>query len=359
MATLSVDISLDRRAFAIDVAFDVDGALALVGPSGGGKSSVLRAVAGLDHPQRGRVALGEDTWFAAGRIDRAPDTRPVGFVFQDYALFPHMTVAANVAFGARGGVDAVMERVGIAHLAGVRPGEISGGERQRVAVARALARDPAVLLLDEPTAALDLVTRDVVRAELLGLLAGTGLPTLVVTHDFGEAAMLADRVGVLVDGRLRQLGRAAELLDAPCDAYVAAITGNNVVRGVAIDAAAGLGQILLADGTTLSSPDRLRGPAAAVVHPRRVRVGDSPSRDRDSNHVRGRVTAVVPTGGGTRVCIGQLMADIDMHGPGHRCVLGDVVTASFPVVATRFVPLGDHLPKELLAGRRPDDPPPT
>ena len=226
MASLSIDISLARRAFDIEVAFDIDGVIALVGPSGGGKTSVLRAVAGLERPHRGVIALGDEVWFAAGSVDRAPDMRSVGFVFQDYALFPHMTVAQNVAFGARGDVASVMERVGIAHLRHVRPGEISGGECQRVAVARALAREPAVLLLDEPTAALDAMTRESVRRELVALIGEVGLPTLIVTHDFAEAALLADHVGILVEGRLRQLGSVAELFEAPVDSVVAKLTGN-------------------------------------------------------------------------------------------------------------------------------------
>src|SRR5207248_2778090 len=134
-----------------------------------------------------------------------PEERSVGYVFQEYALFPHLTVRGNVAYGGEARVDELLERFGIAHLAGERPTELSGGERQRVALARALARNPKVLLLDEPLAALDAQTKREVRAELHSILRGLALPTLLVTHDFEDAATLAGTVGVLVAGELRQL----------------------------------------------------------------------------------------------------------------------------------------------------------
>ena len=137
----------------------------------------------------------------------------MGMLFQDYALFPHLTVEQNVAFGGRRRVPELLKRLRISHLAKARPPQLSGGERQRVALARALAREPKVLLLDEPLAALDAHTRSVVRVELGELLAELDLPTLLVTHDFEDAAALAGRVGVLVAGRLRQL--AAPPISSP------------------------------------------------------------------------------------------------------------------------------------------------
>jgi len=196
---------------------------------------VLRAVAGLLAPDEGRIALGGEPWFdAAARVALAPERRAVGLVFQDYALFPHLSVAQNVAFGGAARADELMRRLHIAPLAAERPGRLSGGERQRVALARALARDPGVLLLDEPLAALDAHTRAVVRGELAELLRELALPTLLVTHDHRDAVVLADRVGVIVDGRLRQLATPAELLHAPADRFVAAFTGANVVDGMAV-----------------------------------------------------------------------------------------------------------------------------
>ena len=194
----------------------------------GGKSSVLRAIAGLLRPERGGSRSAQAWLDTEARVDLPPERRSVGLVFQEYALFPHLDVRRNVGFGGRGRVDELLERFRISHLANARPGDL--GERQRVALARALARDPAVLLLDEPLSALDAHTRGVVRAELAELLAELRLPTLLVTHDFEDAAALADRVGVIVEGRILQLGAAADLLAAPADAFVASFTGANPPR---------------------------------------------------------------------------------------------------------------------------------
>ena len=338
MASLTVDITLPRRGFDVAVAVDVSGVLALVGPSGAGKTSVLRAVAGLEQPSRGTIALDGEVWFAVGSVDRPPDRRPVGFVFQEYALFPHMTVAANVAFGAAIRADEIMERVGIGHLSHARPSELSGGERQRVAVARALARGPLVLLLDEPTAALDILTRQRVRVELVALIAETGVPTIVVTHDFEEAATLADTVGVLVEGQVRQLGRPTDLLDAPVDAFVAGLTGSNVLAGMATAEGGGITRVRLEGGAVIASPDRIVGCVAAVVHPRQIDVGNVATTDTARNRVQGLVTSLVPIGGGVRVCIGPLVAEVSVSAAAQASLaVGDVVTASFRVDSTRLV----------------------
>ena len=202
METLRIHLAHPLRVFALDLSLEVGReTVALVGPSGAGKTSVLRAIAGLLRPRAGTIALGETVWFDGARgIHVPPEERSVGLVFQDYALFPHLTVARNVAFGARRSVHALLERFELTALAGARPAELSGGERQRVALARAVARDPAVLLLDEPLAALDAQTRASVRSGLRDLLRELQLPTLLVTHDFEDAAALAARAGVLAEG---------------------------------------------------------------------------------------------------------------------------------------------------------------
>jgi len=198
----------------------------LAGPSGAGKTSVLRVIAGLARPRHGRVAFGEELWLDTDcGIDVAPERRSVGLVPQDYALFPHLSVAANVGFADPAAADGLMRRLGIAALANERPGSLSGGERQRVALARALARKPAVLALDEPLAALDAQTRRAVRGELAMVLDDLGIPALIVTHDFEDACALASRVAVLVDGTIRQVGTPAELVASPADPFVAAFTG--------------------------------------------------------------------------------------------------------------------------------------
>ncbi|HTR33949.1 MAG TPA: ABC transporter ATP-binding protein, partial [Gaiellaceae bacterium] len=223
MATLTLDgIHVPLRTFALDLTLAVEGTVALVGPSGSGKTTVLRTVAGLTTPAAGRVAVDGETWFdAAARVDLPPDRRRAGLVFQDYALFPHLTVRGNVEYARRRRADEYLERFRIAHLADARPGELSGGEKQRVALARALAREPGVLLLDEPLSALDAHTKAAVRSELHELLAGLELPVLLVTHDFEDAAALASTVGVLVEGSLRQVGPPRDLVAQPADAFVA------------------------------------------------------------------------------------------------------------------------------------------
>ena len=180
MAPLELDLTDPLRTFELRARLTVGAeTFALVGPSGAGKSTILRHVAGLKQPADGRIALGDDVWFdRARKVNRAPDRRSVGLVFQEYALFPHMTVAGNVAFGGASParVSELLERFGIGHLAREKPPRLSGGERQRVAVARALGRDPSVLLLDEPLSALDAHTRTAVREELADILVRAADP---------------------------------------------------------------------------------------------------------------------------------------------------------------------------------------
>jgi molybdate transport system ATP-binding protein len=205
--------------------------LALVGPSGSGKSTTLRAIAGLYHPGSGVVTSGGTAWLDTARgIDLAPHQRRVGFVFQSYALFPHMTALGNVMAalghrpaGERG--NRARELLALVHLDGFerrRPAELSGGQQQRVAVARALAREPAVLLLDEPFSAVDRRTRRKLHAELAELRQAVRIPIVLVTHDIDEAAGLADRMCVIDQGETLQTGRAADLMAAPASPRVAA-----------------------------------------------------------------------------------------------------------------------------------------
>ncbi len=198
--------------------------VAVIGRSGAGKSSLLRAVAGLERPARGRITVREEVWFhAERRVNLRPEQRGVGYLPQDYGLFPHMTVAENVRFAARRERPDLLERVGVGHLARSRPAELSGGERQRVALARALGREPRVLLLDEPFGALDVITRIEIRHALEENLRRLALPTLLVTHSFEDACAVAGRIVVLEQGRVLQVGTAAELRSNPADATVAAL----------------------------------------------------------------------------------------------------------------------------------------
>ena len=343
MAQLDADIHHRLRAFDLELTLAVgDETLALVGPSGAGKSTFLRAVAGLERPHRGRVALDGEAWLDTERdVDLPPERRSVGLVFQEYALFPHLSVRRNVAFGGASPteVDELLERFGIAQLAAARPDAISGGERQRVALARALARRPRVLLLDEPLSALDAHTRGAVRAELRDLLAGLGLPVVLVTHDFEDAATLADRVGVLVEGCLLQLGTPAELVAAPVDPFVARFTGANLVRGTSTGPSGGLTEVVLDVGGTMWSTDAVRGRVAIAVHPWEISLSRTAPDDSAVNHLRAPIASITSLGNRARVAVGPLVAEVTASSV-ERLGLreGDVVVASFKATAARLVP---------------------
>jgi ABC-type sulfate/molybdate transport systems ATPase subunit len=343
MATLEANFTLPLRAFALDLGLEVSRTVALVGPSGAGKTSALRVVAGLAQPRRGRVALDGEAWLdTAFRLSLPPDRRRVGLVFQDYALFPHLSVRANVAFGARGrDVDALLERFRIGHLAAAHPLELSGGERQRVALARALAREPGVLLLDEPLAALDAHTKAEVRHELSELLRELALPTLLVTHDYEDAAALADHVGVLVEGKLRQLGTPAELVAWPRDAFVASFTGANLLRGRARRERA-LTAIRLESGEDLYSADEAEGEVGVVVYPWEVSVARAHAPDADSalNVIRGPVGSLVEVANRVRVRVGPVTAEVTAASAARlELANGGVAYATFKATGTRLVPL--------------------
>jgi molybdate transport system ATP-binding protein len=342
MDTLSLDLRHALRSFELELALALGAeTFALVGPSGAGKTTVLRAVAGLLRPDRGRVSVQADVWLdTEQRVDLAPEQRSVGYVFQDYALFPHLSVERNVAYGGNDRVRELLERLRISHLARAKPRELSGGERQRVALARALARRPRVLLLDEPLAALDAHTRTEVRAELQGLLRDLRLPTLLVTHDFEDAAALADRVGVMRDGRLVQTAKPTELAAAPADAFVAALTGGNLLPGRASLSAEGLTQVALESGGVVYSTDRGEGRVGVVVHPWEVSVARTVPDESSMNHVRAPIVSLVPQGNRVRVHVGPVAAELTAASVERLGLAsGEVVVASFKATATRLVPL--------------------
>jgi molybdopterin-binding protein len=329
MATLHLHTELPLRSFELRLDLAVSRTTALVGPSGAGKTSVLRVVAGL---APGRVTLDGEDW-----SELPPERRRIGFVFQDYALFPHLSVRKNVAYG--GPVGDLLDRLGIAHLADAKPTSLSGGERQRVALARALARDPAVLLLDEPLAALDAHTKAQVRHELAELLRELRLPTLLVTHDYEDAAALADEIGVLVDGRLRQLGSPADLVARPRDAFVASFTGANLLHGTA-HVTPGLTQVRLRSGETVYSTDDAAGDVGVVVYPWDVSLAREHSDDSALNVVRGEVASLVEVANRVRVRIGPLTAEVTAASAERlELARGGEVYATFKATGTRLVPL--------------------
>jgi molybdate transport system ATP-binding protein len=233
-----LSIWLHKQLSTFDLSFELNvppGVTALFGPSGAGKSMTLACIAGLAKPDAGHIALNGFTFFDShARINLPPQRRRIGYVMQDYLLFPHLTVGENVAFGLQGlsraqrrkTVEDMLERVGLAGYEARRPQALSGGQQQRVALARALVIQPRALLLDEPFSALDAPTRALLRHDLLSLQRSLNLPVIFITHDFGEAYLLADQLAVLVEGKLLQCGAPAEVVARPVNQTVARLTGN-------------------------------------------------------------------------------------------------------------------------------------
>ena len=314
MLELEARILLER--FELDLAIDVAAGecLALAGPSGAGKSTALRIVAGLMRPSTGVVRCGDETWLDSTHgIDLPADRRRCGYLFQDYALFPHMSVRQNVAYALRGQSRVVrrsratelLERFGVGELADARPSTLSGGERQRVALARSLIREPQVLLLDEPLSALDARTRATSARELESVLREAGVPTLLVTHEFTEAARLADRIAVIDRGRIVQTGTATELAAKPTSAFVADFSGATVLRGTARPGAGGLTEVDLdsCEARVSSTDERVNGAVAVSVHPWDVTLlpGATVPKGSARNHLPASVVSVTSVGSRVRV----------------------------------------------------------
>lgn len=236
-----LNFTLEKRLrdFTLDLSLEVGaGTLVLIGYSGCGKSTMLRLLAGLLVPDRGRIELdGRALLNTEAGTNIPPEERNVGFLVQNYALFPHLSVTKNVAYGISRldkeertqRVQDALDLVGIRHLAGATPGNLSGGEQQRVALARAMARRPEFLLLDEPLSALDITTRTRVRSELREILENLAIPTIVVTHDYEDARVLGNKIAVMERGKILQAGSAQEISQHPSNAFVAAFTETNLV----------------------------------------------------------------------------------------------------------------------------------
>ena len=300
------------KAFAVDVSLTMDRheVLAILGPSGSGKSVLLEALAGFHPLAAGTVSVD------GRRLDTLPpEQRGIGFVFQDYALFPHLTVQENVLFSPRlrqngsrvpRPVRDIMALLQIERLAPRRIQELSGGEKQRVALARALVSEPALLLMDEPMSALDTVIREELRNELRDLLRRLGTTAIYVTHDRAEAACLGHRVGVLFDGRLAQVDTPERVFHAPASPRVAHFVGmTNTFPALVTDRRNGLvhlraGELYLeAAGGDHAVP----GPkVTAGIRPEEIRLAPR-GETASANSVPGVVTGVVPQGPWVRVTL--------------------------------------------------------
>jgi len=308
-----LEVRLVKRlpGFTLDVEWTAgEGVAALFGPSGAGKTLTLQCLSGLLEPDAGRVVVDDRVLFDAETgVDLPPQRRQIGYVFQGYALFPHLSVADNIGFGlrdrpraeARGRAADVIARMGLEGFEARRPHELSGGQRQRVALGRALAPDPALLLLDEPLSALDATLRQSLRDDLRRILAEWRTAAVLVTHDFTEAYRLGDRIVVYEAGRVIQSAPRAELLWQPASERVAGIVGiRNVLHGTVLKATPERiqfrwrGQVLEAvNSPTRSYLPAPESPLAFFIRPEYVRLirkdRDSPDPGHHMNLMEGRV----------------------------------------------------------------------
>jgi molybdate transport system ATP-binding protein len=345
--TLELEAAFTAKAGATTV---------LVGESGAGKTSTLRILAGLDLPERGRLVLDGEVWLDSetGRyLD--PWERDVGYVPQDYALFPHLSVAENIGFGLRElrlrsgtirqRVQAAMEQTGIGALGHQRPHQLSGGQQQRVALARALALQPRLLLLDEPLSALDLKTRREVRTELRLMLQRLSCVTVYVTHSPLEAVLFGDQIVVLHHGRVSQVGSRDELLRYPRSRYVAELMGTNLFQGTLVSAGPTGGSIVhTAEGSLSLAAEPGSGDVFALVDPTDITLYREPTPGGASaqNLFTGPILEVVPqppAGDRVRVVLGSdpaLVAEVTRDAVSALALReGDRIFASFKATGVR------------------------
>jgi iron(III) transport system ATP-binding protein len=255
--------------------------VALLGPSGSGKTTLLRVIAGFEQPDAGRLGIGGRPVAGDGAWVE-PEHRRIGMVFQDGALFPHLTVAGNVGFGAarRERVEECLGLVGLADRAASYPHELSGGESQRVALARALAAEPEVVLLDEPFASLDAGLRDALRGEVVEILREAGTSALLVTHDQAEALSLAGTVAVMRAGRIEQVGTPEEIYERPASRWLAEFLGEaDVLPGTASDG------VVECELGRFGAAGDLAGTVEVVIRPESVAIGTGPAREPQAEAV--------------------------------------------------------------------------
>ncbi|KGH47057.1 ABC transporter ATP-binding protein [Modestobacter caceresii] len=326
--SLVAHVVVRRGTLALDVELAVaDGeVLTVLGPNGAGKSTVLRVLAGLLRPDGGRVEVDDEVWNSPDAHLPAHE-RSLGMVFQDHLLFPHLSVTENVAFGprtrgtsrpaARAAAEDWLARVGLAGLGDRRPGQLSGGQAQRAALARALVGRPQLLLLDEPLSALDARTRLTVRAELHRHLGDYPGSAVLVTHDPVDAMALADRVVVIEEGRVVQAGTPAEVARRPRTDYVARLVGLVLLAGQGAGT-----QVALDGGGTVAVAEDVGGPVFVAVRPESVALYLQRPVGSPRNVWPLRLAAATP------------------HGSVVRCDLAGEVPLTADVTATSFAELG-------------------
>jgi putative spermidine/putrescine transport system ATP-binding protein len=341
MARLEIDRITKRygEVHAVrDVSLDVaDGEfVVLLGPSGCGKTTTLRVIAGFAKPTSGAVRLGErDITYLP------PWKRNAGLVFQSYALFPHLTVAENVAFGLEmrkvsksemnDRIREALRLVQLGQLGERLPRQLSGGQQQRVALARALVFRPDVLLLDEPLSNLDAKLRQEVRVEIRELQRKVGLTTVMVTHDQEEALTMADRLVVMNDGTVRQIGTQQDLYERPTDRFVAGFVGRSTFIDGEVE---GPGRFRSAGGLVLSCNATTAGPATLALRPERIILGSAQNGGMD-NHLPGVVEFVSYLGPTVDVHVRispkeRVLAQLPNRADGSISKVGDNVHVAWP-----------------------------
>lgn len=327
----------------ISISFPDGGFYALLGPSGSGKTTLLRLIAGFNYPDKGSIRIGGEA------VESVPvNKRQIGMVFQNYALFPNMSVADNVAFGLRvrgergakaeREVARMLELVQLGPLGKRRPHQLSGGQRQRVALARALVTRPRVLLLDEPLSALDKALRADMQLELKRIQQEVGVTTIFVTHDQGEALSISDRIGILKDGRIIQEGVPEDIYDHPQTEFAANFLGEaNIITGQ-IEG----GWLQLGDGTRIGLPDgvtRTSGPLRCALRPEHVRISPF-TGDETLGQMHGTITRRLFSGSASTYfvdCRDREMKVIVPRGAGDRIEIDAPVTLEWD--ARRLVEL--------------------
>lgn len=307
---LEARMRVDLAGFVVDLDLDVpdSSVTAILGPNGAGKTTVLRCLAGTIGLDAGRIQLGgrvlddpsDPTFMAA-------EQRRVGFVHQDLLLFPHLSVVDNVAFGlrsrgarrdhARKRATEWLDRVGLADQSGARPGMLSGGQAQRVALARVLVTEPDLLLLDEPLAALDAGTRGIMRRDLHRYLDDFAGPAIVVTHDPLDAMALADHLVILESGAVTQSGGMGDVTSRPRTPYVADLVGTNLISGLA------QGHEVICDGATVVVAEPLAGPAFVTISPSSLTIHAETPRGSARNTWRGHICGIEQLGNRVRILL--------------------------------------------------------
>ncbi len=279
----------------------------ILGPTGAGKTLLLELIAGFHTPDEGKIFID-----GADATEIPPERRNVGFVYQDYALFPHLSVEENVQFGlklrgmprdeAEARSEELMELLGISRLAKRNPKTLSGGEQQKVALARALAMRPRILLLDEPLSALDMRTQNTLRTELKRLHRSLGMTTLHVTHNQTEALVLADRIAVLMQGSIVQVGTPHEIFRKPKNEVVAEFVGvENVLSGRVVENVGGVARVAVGGFELLAVTHVKSGNVKILIRPEDIVLSTTPSKSSARNCVAGRITAVTELGAVCRV----------------------------------------------------------